>query len=62
MAEYLVERKATESGEHLIHKATCTSLPAKEAMDYLGSYAMVPEWEASNRYTYVSTCPNCLPK
>lgn len=61
MADYYVEKKMIESGEHLVHTATCSSLPAIEGMHYMGSYAQPPLWEARIRYAQVSTCPNCLP-
>ena len=61
MAEFYVEKKATETGEHLVHSKTCSSLPAEETMHYLGSYAQAPVSEALDRYVKVSTCPNCLP-
>lgn len=61
MAEFYLEKKLTETGEHLIHKSTCPSLPAEETMHYMGAYAQAPVWEASIRYQQVSTCPECLP-
>ena len=63
MAEFYVEKKANESGEHLVHSSICSSLPAKESMHYLGarSNAQSPVNEALDRYTKVSTCPKCLP-
>jgi len=61
MTEFYVEKKATETGEHLVHSKTCSSLPAEGAMHYMGSYAQAPVKEAMDRYVKVSTCPKCLP-
>jgi hypothetical protein len=60
MAGFYVEKKATDTGEHLVHKATCTCLPEKGTLHYMGDYAQPPVWEAYLRYTKVSTCPTCL--
>lgn len=62
MAEYYLDKKMTESGDHLVHASTCPSLPAKEGMHYMGPYAQPPVWEAMIRYAQVATCPNCLPE
>lgn len=63
MAEFYVEKTATETGEHLVHSKTCSSLPAEETMHYLGSYSnpQAPVNQALDRYVKVSTCPKCLP-
>ncbi len=63
MAEFYVEKRPSETGEYIVHSATCASLPANEHMQYLGSYSNVnaPVNEASGRYSKVSTCPECLP-
>ncbi len=61
MAEFYLERQTTETGEHLVHSSTCSSLPAKETMHYMGAYAQAPVWEASIRYSKVSTCEKCIP-
>ncbi len=61
MALFYVEKGANEAGEHLVHSSTCTSLPAEEAMHYMGSYAQAPVKEAMDRYVKVTTCPKCLP-
>ncbi len=60
MADFYVEKKATETGAHLIHKASCPALPALGAMHYMGSYAQAPVWEAMIRYPQVATCPQCV--
>lgn len=61
MALFYIEKGTNDAGDHLIHSSTCTSLPAEEAMIYMGSYAKAPVKEATDRYVTVSTCPNCLP-
>ncbi len=61
MAEFYVEKKASETGEHLVHSSSCASLPSKETMHYMGAYAQAPVNEALDRYIKVSTCPKCLP-
>jgi hypothetical protein len=62
MAEFYVEKKANETGVHYVHSSTCASLPAVNTMHYLGAYsnAKSPVNEALDRYTNVSTCPNCI--
>jgi len=62
MAEFYVEKKANETGEHIVHSATCSSLPAIETMRYLGAYgnAKAPVNQAMDRYVKVSTCSKCL--
>lgn len=62
MAEFYIETKANETGEHRVHSSTCSSMPAKESMRYLGAFsnAQAPVYKASNRYLKVSTCPKCL--
>ena len=63
MAEFYVEKKANESGAHLVHSKICACLPAEEAMHYLGAYSnpQAPVNEASDRYRLVTMCPDCLP-
>ena len=61
MAQFYVEKKENESGEHLVHASTCECLPAEETMHYMGAYAQPPVWEAFLRYRKVAKCPNCLP-
>lgn len=61
MALFYVEKDINEAGEHLVHSATCSSLPTEEKIYYMGSYAQAPVKEATDRYVKVATCPNCLP-
>jgi hypothetical protein len=61
MALFYIEKKTNEAGEYLIHSSACSSLPAEESMIYMGAYAQAPVKEATDRYKYVSTCPNCIP-
>ena len=63
MAEFYVEKKANDTGAHLVHSSRCASLPAQEHMHYLGAYsnASSPVNQALDRYVSVSTCPKCLP-
>lgn len=42
MALYYVEKGTNESGDHLNHSSTCSSLPAEETMHYVGAYAQPP--------------------
>ena len=61
MALFYIEKATGDAGEHLIHSSICSSLPAEEAMIYIGSYAKAPVKEATDRYVNVRTCPTCLP-
>jgi hypothetical protein len=62
MAEFYIEKSASETGEHIVHSSTCSSLPTTEKMMYLGAYsnANAPVNKASDWYSKVSTCPTCL--
>lgn len=62
MAEFYIEKKASETGEHRVHSSTCSSMPTKDDMQYLGAFsnAAASVNKASNRYLRVSTCPKCL--
>lgn len=62
MALFYVEKKPSETGEHLVHSSTCSSLPAEESMHYLGAYsnAQSPVNQALDRYVNVAPCPKCL--
>lgn len=62
MAEFYIEIQATEKGEHLVHKSTCTLLPAsKDAIQYLGSIASIGSAvkKASERFKLATGCSHC---
>ena len=62
MAEFYVEKNANDTGAHLVHSSTCSSMPPKESMHYLGAFsnATAPVNKALNRFVRVSSCPQCL--
>ncbi|MCQ8118974.1 hypothetical protein A1353_20075 [Methylomonas methanica] len=63
MAEFFIEISAQETGEHLVHKSTCSALPAKDAIYYLGSISNVVSAakKAGERFTKPTACPQCSP-
>ena len=63
MAEFYIEKKRNETGEHIVHSSTCSSLPATDSMEYLGAFsnAKAPVNKAVDRFSKVSTCSTCLP-
>ena len=62
MAEFYVEKQANDTGVHLVHTATCSSLPKVETLRYLGVYSnsKSPLNEAGDWYPPASLCPACL--
>lgn len=64
MAEFYVEKSANETGNHVVHNATCASLPAKDTLVYIGARSNVaaPLNEAALYQLSPSTpCPECIP-
>ncbi|MDX8129128.1 hypothetical protein ACH5Y9_05745 [Methylomonas sp. BW4-1] len=63
MAEFFIEISAQENGDHLIHKSSCSLLPAKEAIYYLGSISNVVSAakKASERFAKPTACSQCSP-
>ncbi|MGZ0079258.1 hypothetical protein [Methylomonas sp. YC3] len=63
MAEFFIEISAQENGDHLIHKSSCSLLPAKEAIYYLGSISSVTSAakKASERFAKPTACSQCSP-
>jgi hypothetical protein len=61
MAEFYVEINAQENGEHIVHNATCSHLPAKEVIQYLGAISNCASAlkKASERFKQVNGCPHC---
>lgn len=62
MDEFFVEKKADESGAHMVHTAVCPSLPEKDALHIIGvrSGTEVPLKEAANWFSKSTPCPNCI--
>jgi hypothetical protein len=62
MREFYVEKGANESGEHIVHTAECSSLPAKDQMHYIGvrSNTEAPLKEAANWFSKSTPCPECI--
>ena len=61
MAEYYIETTPRDNGEHIVHDATCSELPAKDAIYYLGSISNCASAvkKASERFKSVNGCPHC---
>lgn len=62
MFEFYVEKDANESGVHIVHRETCSSLPAKDTLYYLGvrSNINAPLNEAANWFSTSAPCPDCI--
>lgn len=62
MDEFFVEKSANESGEHVVHRDGCPSLPAKDALHLIGvrSNTEAPLKEAANWFTKSAACPECI--
>lgn len=61
MAEFYVEKTAQDNGAHIVHKATCSVLPGKEAIQYLGSISNSTSAlkKAGQFFKAVSGCSQC---
>lgn len=62
MYDCYVEMNANESGEHVVHSATCPSLPAKDKLEHIGvrSNTEAPLKEAANWFSKSTLCPECF--
>lgn len=63
MNEFYVEKRQNETGEHIVHTASCSSLPAKDKLQYIGvrSNTEAPLKEAANFwYSKSAPCPECI--
>lgn len=61
MAEFYIETNAQANGDHIVHKANCSLLPAKDAIRYLGSIASSASAlkKAAESFKHVNGCPQC---
>ncbi len=61
MAEFYIETNAQPNGDHIVHKASCSLLPAKDAIHYLGSIASATSAikRAAESFKQVNGCPQC---
>ena len=62
MAEFYVEITAQGNGDHLVHKADCSLLPAKNAIHYLGAISNSDSAlkKAGGVYRQVNGCSQCV--
>lgn len=62
MAEFLLEKKATDPATYQVHEISCKSLQPKEEPRYLGSYANAEA--AFNKsiglHSAVDYCSSCI--
>lgn len=63
MYEYYVERLANETGNHVVHRSSCSALPAIGELHYIGvrSNIAAPLNEAANWFSTSTPCPDCIP-
>ena len=61
MAEFYVDKVATQGETHLVYNAASDQLPAMDTLFYIGSYASMEAAVtiAKGYYLYVDTCDNC---
>ena len=61
MAEFYVEINAQENGDHMVHNANCSHLPAQDVIRYLGSISHCASAlkKAGERFKQVNGCPHC---
>lgn len=63
MNDFYVEKRANENDEHIVHKASCPSLPAKDKLHYIGvrNNISAPLREAAHFwYSSSAPCPVCM--
>lgn len=62
MDEFFVEKKADETGAHIVHTGVCSSLPAQDEMHLIGvrSNTAAPLKEAANWFSKSAPCPKCM--
>jgi hypothetical protein len=60
--EFYVNKTKTEETGHLVHKSTCSSLPATDSLMYIGSYASgeAAFSIANGMLSPVAFCPACF--
>jgi len=63
MDEFFVEKRADETGAHVVHRDGCPSLPAKDEVHLIGvrSNTAAPLKEAANWFSKSAPCPECIP-
>jgi len=63
MAEFYVELNTQENGDHVVHTSTCSLLPSREVLRYLGSISNTKSAvkKAGEHLTQVNGCAHCTP-
>ncbi|MGZ4958900.1 MAG: hypothetical protein ACXV7J_06590 [Methylomonas sp.] len=61
MAEFYIETNAQANGDHIVHNANCSQLPAKDTLRYLGAIASCGSalQKAAQSFKQVNGCPQC---
>lgn len=61
---YYVNKNAQMNGDHEVHRATCSKLPAPENRQYLGDFSTSQEAvrEARKSYIRADGCAYCCPE
>ena len=62
MDEFFVEKKADDTGAHMVHREDCASLPGKDEVHLIGvrSNPEAPLKEAANWFSKSVPCPKCI--
>lgn len=60
--EFFVEKAVNEANEKLVHRGSCSSLPDRDMLYYMGVRSTTESalGEASNWYSGSVPCPECM--
>ena len=61
MTSYYVTKLAQDNGDHEVHEAECSHMPAAGNRLYIGEFSSChgAVWEARKRYSRVNGCYHC---
>ncbi len=64
MAEFYLEKTPQQAGDHLVHFSSCSVMPNRKEMLYLGSIASFDAaWSEGKRFfNAITACPTCASK
>lgn len=62
MEEFFVEKSANENGEHLVHTESCSSIPTRDELRWIGARSTnaAPVKEAGDWFSNAVPCPDCM--
>lgn len=64
MAKFYLDLEAKNEVGNQIHESQCSHLPAKESLQYIGSYsnAQAAHYDVKMYHSLVTYCPDCVPQ